>query len=114
MARYYLIPYETDKNKLGGSGFAPKYTEYLGKSRGVTDWENRTGNKYYIVIIDDDKQDMSTLEKQADVLKIDVTNLTKKKISTLGISVSKSPTWVELQTKLTYWLIGEQKRMDEL
>ncbi|OQB05255.1 MAG: hypothetical protein BWY21_02042 [Parcubacteria group bacterium ADurb.Bin216] len=119
MARYYLIPNETDEKKLKSFGVTrcPKYLYegYLGSARGVTDWNNVTGKEYYIIIIDDDKQDMTELEKQSDVKKIDATYLTKENVSSLGISVVASkPSQDELEKMVVKWLTGSEKTLRTL
>jgi hypothetical protein len=112
MARYYLIPNETDKDKLKGMRRCPKYLDLMGAARGVTDWNKTTGKEYYLVIVEDDKQDMKKLEECSDVKKIDTTFLTKTNIESLGISVlSTKPSQDDLEKLLVKWLTGDEKTL---
>jgi hypothetical protein len=112
MARYYLIPNETDKEKMRGMNRCPKYLDLIGTARGVTDWNNTTGKKYYLVVIEDDKQDMKKLEECSDVKKIDTTFLTKTNIESLGVSVlSTKPSQDDLEKLLVKWLTGDEKTL---
>lgn len=114
MARYYLVPNETDKDKMRGMKRCPKYLHegLIGTARGVTDWNNTTGKEYYLVIIEDDKQDMKKLEECSDVKKIDTTFLTKTNIESLGISVlSTKPSQDDLEKLLVKWLTGDEKTL---
>lgn len=120
MARYYLVPNEIDKEKMKSLGLskAPSYL-YEGlfnmPNRGVTDWNNTTGKEYYLIIVDD-KVDMSELEKQTDVKKIDTTFLTKENVSSvLNVSIAASkPTRDELEKLVIKWLTGEEKTLREI
>lgn len=116
MARYYLIPNETDKEKMRGMNRCPKYLDLIGTARGVTDWNNTTGKEYYLVIIEDDKQDMAKLEEYSDVKKIDTSFLTKENIvSTLGVSIlSAKPSQDDLEKSLVKWLTGDEKTLRAL
>lgn len=116
MARYYLIPYETDKEKIQGFDRCPKYLDLLGTSRGVTDWDRITGKEYYLVIIEDDKQDMKKLEECSDVKKIDATFLTKENVaSLLSVSIAASkPSQDDLEKLVVKWLTGDEKTLRTL
>lgn len=112
MARYYLIPNETDKEKMREMERCPKYVDLLGTARGITDWNKTTGKEYYIIVIENDKQDMSKLEKQSDIKKIDTTFLTKTSIESLGVSIlSANPSQDDLEKLLIKWLTGDEKTL---
>lgn len=113
MARYYLIPNETDKDKLKGMRRCPKHLDIIGSARGVTDWNNTTGKEYYLVIVEDDKQDMKKLEECSDVKKIDETFLTKETVaSVLGVSIlAIKPSQDDLEKLVVKWLTGDEKTL---
>lgn len=119
MIRYYLVPFETDvvnKNAWGyRDGQCPKYLPELGSARGVISLD-QSGKPYYIIVIEDKKQDMTKLESHLDVKKLD-SNFKKAQLQVLGVDTSVMeaiPSEDEVEQELTKWLIGEPRTLRTL
>ena len=118
MARYYLVPFETDKEIKEKFGFidgqCPKYFDELGNARGIISLDEDK-KPYYIIIIDD-KQDMSKLESHIDIKKLD-SRFKKTDLQSIGIDISTMraiPTEDEIEQKLTEWLIRDSRTLRTL
>jgi hypothetical protein len=119
MARYYLVPFEMDKDiksRLGyTNGQCPKYLAELGNAKGVISLDE-AGKPYYIIVIEDDKQDMSKFESHAEVKKLD-SKFEKIGLESVGIDTSAMkaiPSVDEIEQELTKWLINETKTLRTL
>jgi len=92
----------------------PKYLTELGEASGVISTD-KANKKFYIVIIRDDKRDMSRLESRPDVQKLD--SLTKAALEKIGIDTAKmadTATQDEMEKSLTSWLTGQERTLRSL
>jgi len=111
--RYYLIPLELDPAKRpSGCEVAPKYLDLIGTCWGIPP-ANAAKGPYYIVLVPNEAN-VTQLEKQADVVKLDAT-FDKTKLAAVGVDTSKigvSPTQTAIEGALTKWLTGAERDLD--
>ena len=114
---YYLIPFETDKEKIKYK-IQPKYLSELGTAKGLQ--PSKIDGKWlqnYYVVRSYSKETDELLLKKPDVIALNA-NTDKTKLSSLDIDVSKisdiSPTYEQVDTAITMWLIGEEKILSNI
>lgn len=122
--RYYLIPFETDIEKLTAD-VQPKYLDLLGKANGlipaILEMDGSTvirwKQEYYVVRMDRENiADFDEIEKMPDVIKLDtetkVLDLAVVGVDTTGLSDLSARE--DKDRAVTKWLIDEEKILSEV
>jgi hypothetical protein len=117
MARYYLIPVETDADKMRHR-IQPAYLDLIqefciaerARSHGIIPQGDA---KHYIVVLPD-KGDATKLEAAEGVVKLD-DSLSKAALQTAGADVSKlgtTPTKAALENAVSAYVTGQERSLD--
>lgn len=111
MARYYLVPIETDPNR--DYEVQPKYLKEIRSDIEGSCSIDVNNKPYYILRILNDSADLSGFIAHSDVINLS-TWLNKANLQSLGIVISGNSNRLNLERLLNQWLTGRSVTLGEL